>query len=225
MKNKLIVLITFIIICLMTLSLLFLIFEREERIIEIEELNEKNKKNDSITNIKINKLNLIIEKKNSLIEELGTNKEIVNGFKVGNRSISVDELLKMANETLNENSKLNNQIKEDKIIIKYIEDSYGIKVLMNDNGTISLKLNPDSTIKNFEKNTSERINKLENELEEKKYILQQLQKKYGFKYEVKSEDNKIKSTIYLTKLDSALWLYPHYKHKIKTDKQGNLIIK
>ncbi len=136
MKNKLIVLITFIVICLMTLSLLFLIFEREERIIEIEELNNKNKKNDSITNMKINKLNSIIEKKNSLIDELGTNKEIVNGFKVGNRSISVDELLKMANETLNENSKLNNQIKEDKIIIKYIEDSYGIKVLMKDNGTI-----------------------------------------------------------------------------------------
>ncbi len=99
------------------------------------------------------------------------------------------------------------------------------KIMVLYNGTISLKLNPDSTIKNFEKNTSERINKLDNELEEKKYILQQLQKKYGFKYEVKSEDNKIKSTIYLTKLDSALWLYPHYKHKIKTDKQGNLIIK
>ena len=37
--------------------------------------------------------------------------------------------------------------------------------------------------------------------------------------------NKINSTIYTTKLDSTLWLYPHYKHKIKQDKEGNVLIK
>lgn len=225
MKNKLIALILFILLTIMTLSIIVLFAERTEKKYEIEELNKKINSSDSISKIKIEKLNSIIDRKNKLIDEINSNKEIINGFSIGDKSISIDELLKIVNEAFAENNELRNKVRNYELIINHIEDSYGIKVVKDSLGRFYLKLKNDSTIKNFEKNSNDKLDKLSTELEEKRFILEQLKKRYGLKYEVKTEGNKIKSTIYTSKLDSALWLYPHYKHKFKTDKEGNLIIK
>lgn len=225
MKNRIIALVLFIVFCLMTLSILFLVIERNERNLEIEELNKKIISSDSLSKIKIEKLNSIIDRKNSIIDTLNSNNEPVNGFIMGERSISTEELLKIVNEALAENSKLKTKVKNDKLILNHIENSYGVKAVIDSLGVINLKLNPDSSIKDFEKKSNDRYNKINDELEELKFILNNLQKRYGFKYEVKTEGNKIKSTIYTTKLDSALWLYPNYKHKIKQDKEGNTYVK
>lgn len=225
MKNRIIALVLFIVFCLMSLSILFLVIERIERNSEIEEINKKIISSDSLSKIKIKKLNSIIDRKNSIIDTLNSNNESVNGFKMGERSISTEELLKIVNEALAENSKLKIKVKNDKLILNHIEDSYGLKAVIDSLGVINLKWNPDSSIKDFEKKSNDKYNKINGELEELKFVLDNLQKRYGFKYQVKTEGNKINSTIYTTKLDSAMWLYPHYKHKIKTDKQGNLIIK
>ncbi len=225
MKNRIIALVLFIVFCLMSLTILFLVIERIERNLEIEEINKKIISSDSLSKIKIEKLNSIIDRKNSIIDTLDSNKESIKGFTMGERSISTEELLKIVNEALAENSKLKTKVKNDKLILNHIEDSYGIKVLIDSLGVINLKLNPDFSIKDFEKKANDKYNKINDELEELKFVLNNLQKRYGFKYEVKTEGNKINSTIYTTKLDSAMWLYPHYKHKIKTDKKGNLIIK
>lgn len=225
MKNRITALVLFIVFCLITISILFLVNERTERNLEIEELNKKIIRSDSLSKIKIEKLNSIIDRKDSIIDTLNSNNESVNGFKMGERSISTEELLNIVNEALVENSKLKTKVKNDKLILNHIEDSYGIKAEIDSLGVINLKLNPDSSIKNFEKKSNDRYNKINDELEELKFILNNLQKRYGFKYHVKTEGNKINSTIYTTKLDSALWLYPHYKHKIKVDNKGNVSIK
>jgi len=225
MKNKLIGLILFFLLLIMALTIVILFTERTERNFEIEELNQKIISSDSISKMKIEKLNSIIDRKNTLIDELNSNKEIVNGFRIGDKSISIEELLKIVNEAFTENNELRNKIKYDELIINHIEDSYGVKVVKDSLGRFYLKLKNDSTIKNYERNTTEKIDKLNTELEEKRFILEQLKKRYDLKYEVKTEGNKIKSTIYITKLDSALWLYPHYKHKIREDKNGNTYIK
>lgn len=225
MKNKIIGLVLIVVLCLMTLCILFLVVERTERNIEIDELNKKMNSSDSLSRIKIEKLNSIIDRKNSIIDTLNSNNESVNGFMMGERSISTEELLKIVNEAIEENSKLKTEVKNDKLILKHIENSYGLKAVIDSLGVINLKLNPGSSIKDFEKKSNDRYNKVNDELQELKFILNNLQKRYGFKYQVKTEGNKINSTIYTTKLDSALWLYPHYKHKIKQDKEGNVLIK
>ena len=66
MKNRIIALVLFIVFCLMTLSILFLVIERNERNLEIEELNKKIISSDSLSKIKIEKLNSIIDRKNSI---------------------------------------------------------------------------------------------------------------------------------------------------------------
>jgi hypothetical protein len=225
MKNNRNINLLFTVVFASMLLIIFLLFtERNENNIVIHNLEQEAKFNDSINNYKINKYLKIIEDNSNKLDSLNRNKKSYNGFSMGNKSISVEELLDIVNKTLEENTKLKNQVDKDKVIIKYIEETYGIKVIEN-NGEISLKLKPDSNIKNFEKKSNNELNKLKNDIEEKDFILKQLQKKYGFKYEVKTENDKIHSSIFITKLDSALWLYPHYKHKIKEDKNGNIIIK
>jgi hypothetical protein len=225
MKNNRNINLLFTVVFASMLLIIFLLFtERNENNIVIHNLEQEAKFNDSINNYKINKYLKIIEDNSNKLDSLNRNKKSYNGFSMGNKSISVEELLDIVNKTLEENTKLKNQVDKDKVIINYIEETYGIKVIEN-NGEISLKLKPDSNIKNFEKKSNNELNKLKNDIEEKDFILKQLQKKYGFKYEVKTENDKIHSSIFITKLDSALWLYPHYKHKIKEDKNGNIIIK
>lgn len=191
----------------------------------IERLKQEIQLNDSLSDYKLKKYSKIIETNNYKLDSLNNSKESVRGFTVGNKSISIDELLNIANNALEENSRLKNQVANDSLILKKIEENHGIKTYRDSNGKIVIQSISQSKNDQLENSQNEKIIKLSNELDEKKFILNNLQKKYNFKYEVKTENDKIKSTIFITKLDSALWLYPYYKHKIKEDKKGNIIIK
>lgn len=217
----------FVILSAITIPTFLLFLEREESKINIENLKKEIKIRERKYNSSIDSYKSIISKNQATIDSLfEENSNIpIQGFSINNRSISVEELLKIANKTMEENSDLKNQVDNNKMILEIIETKYGIKVSKDSKGQFSIVKKPDSKINEFEKNVNDKISKLNDELQEKDFILKQLQKRYGFKYEVKTEGDKIKSTIYTTKLDSALWLYPHYKHKFKTDKEGNLIVK
>lgn len=191
----------------------------------IESLRQEMKLNDSLSDYKIKKYAKIIETNNYKFDSLNNSKNSVRGFTIGNKSISIDELLNIANNALEANSRLQNEVANDSLILKKIEENYGIKTYRDSKGKIVIQSSSQSKNDPLENSQNEKIIKLSNELDEKKFILNNLQKRYNFKYDVKTEKDKIKSTIYVTKLDSALWLYPYYKHKIKEDKKGNIIIK
>lgn len=197
---------------------------KEDKLL-IDNLKYEIKLNDSLSDYKIKKYIKIIETNNYKFDSLNNSKNSVRGFNIGNKSISIDELLNIANKALEENSRLRNEVANDSLILKKIEENHGIKTYRDSNGKIVIQSSSQSKNDQLENSQNEKIIKLSNELDEKIFILNNLQKKYNFKYDVKTEKDKIKSTIYVSKLDSALWLYPYYKHKIKEDKKGNIIIK
>lgn len=207
--------------------IVFLLIDRDNQIFRINNLEKNKIESQKLYNSSIKLYEALIEKNRKKIDSLNQeNIEMsIQGFKINDESISVEELLNIVNNSLEENIKLKNQVENNKLILEYIEESYGIKVTRDNKGQVIFTLNKDSSIKEYEKKSNEEINKLSSDLEEKNFILNNLQKRYGFKYVVKTEGNKIKSTIYTTKLDSALWLFPHYKHKIKQDKEGNTYVK
>lgn len=228
MKNNIAKLILlFMIVSAITIPTFLLILEREESKINIESLKTEIRIKEKKHNSTIESYKSIINENQATIDSLfEENSSIpIQGFSINNRSISVEELLRIVNKTIEENSNLKNQVDNDKMILEFIETKHGIKVSKDNKGQFYITKKPDSKVNELEKTVNDKVSTLNDELQEKDFILKQLQKRYGFKYEVKTEGNKIKSTIYTTKLDSALWLYPHYKHKFRTDKEGNLIVK
>ncbi|PKH66707.1 hypothetical protein CXF59_12340 [Flavobacterium sp. ALD4] len=226
MKNNKIKNLIFIVLFSSMLLFLYLLYaEMKDDKLLIESLRQEMKLNDSLSDYKIKKYAKIIETNNYKFDSLNNSKNSVRGFTIGNKSISIDELLNIANNALEANSRLQNEVANDSLILKKIEENYGIKTYRDSKGKIVIQSSSQSKNDPLENSQNEKIIKLSNELDEKKFILNNLQKRYNFKYDVKTEKDKIKSTIYVTKLDSALWLYPYYKHKIKEDKKGNIIIK
>jgi hypothetical protein len=227
MKNKKIFnLVLFVLLISMALVIFLLLTEREANKLELQKTKQEIKLKDSIANFKIKRYLSIIENNNDKIDSLTmiNNDHSVTGFTIGSKSISVEELLKIVNTTLEENDELRKQTNIDKQIVDFINKKYGITVDTSGE-KIVFKVSPESSLKFGEKECNKKLKEIQNELDEKKHILKSLENRYKFKYDLKTEGNYIKSTIYNTKVDSALWLYPYYKHKIKTDKQGNLIIK
>lgn len=226
MQNNKIQNLLFVVLFSSMLLFLYLLYvEMNDDKLIIESLKQEIKINDSISEYKIKKYTKIIEANNDKFDSLNNSKTSVRGFTIGNKSISIDELLNIANNALEANSRLQNEVANDSLILKKIEDDHGIKTYRDTNGKIVIQSSSQSKNDLLENSQNEKIINLSNELDEKKFILNNLQKRYDFKYDVKTEKNKIKSTIYVTRLDSALWLYPYYKHKIKEDKKGNIIIK
>lgn len=223
MKNKIIITIILSVFSAMSLTIYLLYSENLAFVSKIQNLkydvknNQLNyeKKLDSISK-SINKNILRIDS----LKQIGKEQEI-QGFEMNGKSISVEDLLKTLNKTLEENSMLNSEVANDKRLFDILKKDYDI-IITRENDKI--KIRRTSIVKN-ENDCAEKLQTVENKLNEKTFILKQLELRYKLKYEVGTEGNTIRSTIYNSKVDSALWLYPYYKHKIKVDKNGDVYIK
>lgn len=226
MKNKLI---SFIIICLLillTLMCYLFYIENSEYKKENIKLKSKNESNQKEYFEKLDSLSLLINRKIQHIKDIESNdsKVSVQGFKMNNRTISVKELLKIVNQTLEENNSLKKQNSEYKQLIDFIEKNYGIETRKEDS-VYTFTIKPDSELKATEDQINNDLSESQKELEEKRLVLQHIEEKYGIKFNVTRKNGKIISTILITKADSAMWLYPYYKHKIKTNRNGETVIK
>lgn len=199
-------------------------------------LNNANKKIDDL--LKISKE---IQKKNDSIKGKSTNEyKFIDGIRIGNQSISLEQLISIANRNMKDNQILRNKIYNDSItlknhkeVLRKLEENRLIKSNMNDKmqGNLTYfnlekyedainKFDSIINIKNIE------LNKSRFEIQTKNSVLNLIKKNYELDYKI--EERKTDFTVKLlntSKLDSALWVYPYYKHKIKTNKKGETIIK
>lgn len=223
MKNKIIITIILSVFSAMSLTIYLLYSENLASVSKIQKLKNDVRNNGLNYEKKLDSIgksiNLNILKIDSLKQT--NNKQEIQGFEMNGKSISVEDLLKILNKTLEENSVLNSEVANDKKIFDILKKDYDV-IITRENDKIKIHR---TQIRKDENDCTAKLKALENQLNEKTFILKQLDNRYKLKYEVKTEGNNIKSTIYNSKVDSALWLYPYYKHKIKIDKNGDVFIK
>lgn len=157
----------------------------------------------------------------------------IDGIKIGNQPISLEQLISIANKNMKENQILRRKLYNDsttlnnhKEILKKLEESKLIKSNMNDKmqGNLTyVNINRYDSIINSKNNE---LNKLKFDIQARNNILNLIKNNYEIDYEI--EERKSDFTVRLLntkKIDSALWIYPYYKHKIKTNKKGETVIK
>lgn len=137
------------------------------------------------------------------------------GIRVNNKKVSSDELLKLiysqikeVEELTSKNSQLNDSLQICQSFVSLTKKSIDVKynVKKEDNKIISS------------------INIKQDSLNIYKKLYQLMKRDYGIFYSI--EENKDSRTYVKTysKLDSALFVYKHYKHVLSTDSKGNLLI-
>lgn len=147
------------------------------------------------------------------------------GFEMNGKSISTLELLEYVNETANENIKLKNDIKNYKSLLESKEN------LINQfSNKLGMKKNEDESYtideKGFLKNIITERDKYKREATSNKYLLNMIMEKYGINATYNIEGDIINYTLRNSPtLDSALMIYPHYKHKLFKNKKGKWIVK
>ncbi|NIJ46596.1 hypothetical protein FHR24_003086 [Wenyingzhuangia heitensis] len=233
MRNKNIVI--FLLILVLSLFSIIIFFSYKENDFLEKEILVNIKENDSLQNklFESNKKLLEVYKKNkkeidSIKNEKYSNINVISGVTLNDKPISIDEVIQITNKSLDENDKLKKQKLKDSLLIDYYK-----KVIheLEEKGVLWEKNNRfyfdnKQAIDSIRKAKLNEISNLEYELKAKNALLKLIENNYGIKtnieknkgvYNVKLLNNK--------KLDSALWLFPHYKHKIKTNKKGETIIK
>ena len=247
MKNKYKNIFIVILIILISVLVVICILQiKENRYLKKELANSEKYFTDIIKKNEIQKSNLIklsakIQAKNDSLSGKSSNDfKIIDGIKIGKTPISLEELITIANRNMSENNKLRRKkyddsitIKNYKQILKKLEEGKLIESNMDDKmqGNLSY-VNIDNYKKNNIKKDSlvnaknAEINNYKNEIKAKNNILNLIKDNYGIDSEVEyTKDKLIIKLLNTKKIDSALWIYPYYKHKIKTNRKGETIIK
>lgn len=226
MKNKIISLLFLVFFAVTLITIYLLIKSNDDYKIKSQSIAADKRKLEKRYSQSLDSISVIIANNNRIIKELrnSENRSGITGFTYNDKNISLEGLLKIVNNTLEENRKLKKDSRQYKEMLDFISSKYGITSERNDT-VYTFKKAPDPKLIEQEKALNKNLSDLQIELEEKKFLLKHLEERYGFKYNIEKEDGKIKSTIYISKLDSALWLFPFYKHKIRTNKKGETIIR
>lgn len=231
MRNNIknIVIILLILLLGLICSILFVCYQ------ENKNLNEEIKKGKTIQNKLLFRNEVLIK----LIKEAqieidsikgqSSKSKKIDGILLGNDPISIEQLINIANKYQNDNIVLKNKFIKDSLSLdrlnKIIEQLEKDKVLNRDKkGGLSYRqvTKLDSI---YDLRVSE-LYKKESELEARNMLLGLIKKNYDIDSEIEIKDGKIKVKLINTKkLDSALWVYPYYKHKIKTNRKGETVIK
>lgn len=247
MQNRLkniIILLLILIMGIFSVILYFMYQENKELQEQLFTSKKEYKKNITQKEKKTQELILLakeIQQKNdSLKGKSSSDYKYIDGITIGTNPISLEQLISIANKIMNENSKLKKKIFDDSLtirkhkeILKKLEDGKLINNNMNDKmqGNLSYvnlnkyqeQIKRSDSIINIKNND---IKKYRDELQAKNSILNLIKKNYEIDYEI--EDRKNDFTVRLLntkKLDSALSLFPYYKHKIKTNKRGETVIR
>lgn len=179
---------------------------------EINTLNNQLAEKDSISS----GLYDLIDQSQTLIETLqGKTLKCppTYGYELDGRTISSNELLDMLLDAWNEKDSLKSELNLKIELLKSAENNWGIQVF-NENDNYGLKLSENSKILTDQ-----------TQLNNLKFVLDELKRKYQFNYELKKVDGQEQLIIPFNRLDSALMLYPHFKDRMKRDKNSFIITK
>lgn len=133
------------------------------------------------------------------------------GILINNKKVSTNDLLKFINETMD----LNDQLIDS---LNSIQDSLSIyrafKELAKKNLDIDFKVNQDS-LKRYVT-----IELPFDSLSVYKDIINLVELNYGIKYYVTSKESTYSFSKDFSKVDSALMIFDHYRHKLKSNGDG-----
>lgn len=233
MKNGIKNFVIFVLVLLLgtMATILFVNYREKEEFKNELEMNRKT--NDSLQkkNLEKNKELIDLLKKNQIelnsLNGISSKNQVIDGVLLGNKPISIEELIKIANNYQDNNFQLKNKSKNDSLTIIRLNDIINQldkdKVIRKqNNGKFTYYPKLDSL---YETKSNE-LSKLKTELQAKNMLLGLIKKNYDIDTEIEYENDIIKAKLTNTKkLDSALWIFPYYKHKIKNNKKGETIIK
>ena len=227
-KNFIVLLLVF---CLsITLGVALFVYRENEEL--KTEISLSKKQNDSIQNGLLNKNKKLIQLSNKIREEINSIKgsdQQIDGIIHDNKPISLEELINITNKFENENVILHakayndslridrlksilNQLEKDKVINRNKEGSYSYRQITKVDSLYNASL--------------DELSKTKTELKARNTLLRLIKDNYGIDTEIEQgTDSYTVRLLNTKKLDSALWILPYYKHKIKTNKKGETIIK
>tara|TARA_R110002051_G_scaffold295031_1_gene360746 strand:+ start:109 stop:738 length:630 start_codon:yes stop_codon:yes gene_type:complete len=162
------------------------------------ELENQIAQKDSLISKSVERDSLLINKTreySQIIEKYVNNCE----FTINGKNISASKLVKIANETNTENEKLKDSLRYFKLLSKKQPKVYSSEY-------------------------NKIINEYKDSLSIYKWKAELVKKDFGIVYKVKRKGNKLISERYSKKVDSALVLFPYYKHKLSIDKDGHFEI-
>ncbi|KFF06072.1 hypothetical protein [Flavobacterium reichenbachii] len=232
MKNEIKIFIILILVLLLGITATMLFFNYRENEHLSTELYSNKKTNDSIQ-IKLLKKNeelikLLKESKAKINSSEGTStNQLIDGILIGDKPISIEELIKIANNYQDNNIFLKNKTANDSLTIlrlnRIINQLDRDKVITkHEDGEVSYRPKIDSL---YKLKISE-LQKAKGDLQAKNMLLDLIKKNYGIGTEIEDKNDNL--TVRLTntkKIDSALWIFPYYKHKIKNNRKGETIIR
>jgi len=186
--------------------------ENSELKTEINSLNKQLVEKDSA----VSGLYSLIDQSQTIIEKLkGKTLKCppTYGFELDGRTMSSNELLDLLLNTWNEKDSLKNELDLRIELLKRAEINWGIQVFQ-DKDKYGLKLSDNS-----------KISADQTQLDNLKFVLEELKRRYTFNYELRKVDGQEELVIPFNRLDSALMLYPHFKDRMKRDKNSFIITK
>lgn len=199
------------------LSIIVIIFylmdaENSDLRIEINNLYTQIEKKDSINT----SLYSAIDDYQKILDSIKSNNNDCPqslGFELNGRTLSSDELFDLLFEAWEENDSLTFELSKQLNYMEYIRLNWGLEVYRNNN---SYSIQP--------KNGS-RIDKNEQKLIELEALIRRIEVNYPIKYKINRGDEFVTVEILPNQLDTAMYLYPYFKDRIKKEKNGYAIIK
>lgn len=230
MKNKIIKLTLLLGIFFSYFIVGFLVFVYQQDDIDFKK-NEIENLKKSVKEYKKNASDLLKlnEKMQNNINEMNKSKlNNISEFRFGDEKITTENLLEIVNKSFKENIKLEVQLENKIKLLDLIKNSYDIETIETEN-TLSIKVKDNSVLKKVETNINklqEQVFKLKKEVEYNKKLLKMIENNYGIKSIYTENDKTVDFEIIpSTKIDSALRIYPFYKHKLFKNKKGEWIVK
>ncbi len=186
--------------------------ENDDLEIEIDNLNAELQIQDSIQN----SLYDVIDTYQGILDSARLSKVDCPpnlGYKLNGRSLTSDDLFDMLLDSWDENDSLQIELVRNKNYLEYIRMNWGLEVShSNDSYTIQPK-------------KGSRIQKNENRLFELETLIKKIERNYPIKYKIESGDDYIVVKFLPNQLDTAMYLYPYFKDRIKKEKDGYIILK
>lgn len=225
--------ILFLVLLLSITTTMLFVNYRENRNFRRESQISK-KINDSVQNKLLNKNDDLLK----LIKEIQHNSDSLNGqsknkyidgILLGNEPISLKELIQLANKYQTQSIRLIGERFKDSLKIKRLQNIISQlerdkMITKNNDGSYSYR--PITKVDSIYKAKVAELDKVKTDLQAKNMLLGLIKKNYDIDSEIEYKGDIITVKLLNTKkLDSALWIYPYYKHKIKTNSKGETVIR
>ncbi len=135
------------------------------------------------------------------------------GYELNGRYLTSDEVFDLLLNAWTENDSLTFELTRQKNYLEYIRMNWGLEIEKTNN-SYSIRPKKDS-----------RISKNESKLHELEALISKIERNYPIKYKINHGDNYITIELLPNQLDTAMFLYPYFKDRIKKEKNGYSIIK